>query len=125
MSKISEYIQMVKKGLPHLEHVIEGISNNVMMEFGALPDSEKEEIIRRRLICEECPLNSRNAQTSEEYVLLFNTHYKTDRKDFHCSICTCPIKTKTASLESNCGLEVYNNQHPTNKQPLFWTKYNT
>lgn len=125
MSALSEYLKLIPKGIANLEKVVEGITNSVRMDFNALPTDKQDEIIRRRLICQTCPYNSVNAQASPEYVLLHNKHYSTDRKDFHCSICKCPISTKTASLESNCGLETYNSSHPENLQPLKWTKYDT
>lgn len=122
MSKYLEYLKLIPKGLSNPKQVLEGWINEY--NFDSLEVKEVEEIIKRRAICEECPLNSINAKTSKEYKDLFDLHYYTDRDDLHCSICSCPIKQKTASLSSNCGLEYYNENNPDNKQPLKWNKYN-
>lgn len=45
--------------------------------------------------------------------------YETDRDDKHCIWCGCPITTKTASLDTNCAIEVYNLENGTNI-PLKW-----
>lgn len=73
--------------------------NQVKQELNLLPEDEQAEIIRRRLICAECPFNSVNA-TKEGYV--------TSRLDAHCTLCGCTITRKTASLSSNCGIKCCN-----------------
>ena len=125
MSKLTELLALIPRGIKNFDKILEGHINNIKLEYGHLSEDKQNEIIRRRMICETCPLNSKNAPSSEEYVLLYNNHYHTDRVDFHCSICGCPTHTKTASLESNCGLEWYNDTHPSNPQPLKWTKYDS
>ena len=106
---------MVKNGIPNIDKIIEGISNQVKMEFGSIPQDEQDEIIRRRAICETCPLMSVNAVKLGTYT--------TKRTDPHCTICSCPISTRTASLSSNCGIEVFNIQNPDKPMPLKWTAY--
>ena len=76
------------------------------------------------MICNQCPLNSTNAQSSEEYKKLYGQSYKTERQDFHCAICSCPLNAKTSSLSSDCGLTDYNDKHKDNIQELKWTKFN-
>lgn len=114
MSKLSEYIKLVPNGLKNIDKVIEALTNQVKMELGTLPKEEQEVIIGRRLICQTCPFNSKNA------VLM--GFYKTERTDEHCIHCGCPIITRTASLESNCGIEEYNKKHSENKLTLKWSK---
>lgn len=115
MSKLTEYIEMVKNGIPHIGKIVEGISNQVKMEFGSIPQDEQDEIVRRRVICETCPLMSVNAVRLGTYA--------TTRIDPHCTICKCPISTRTASLSSDCGIDVYNKANPDNQMPLKWTAY--
>ena len=59
-----------------------------------------------------------------EYKKLHNEEYTTDRDDKHCTICGCPQSKKTASLDSDCGLSIYNEQNQNNIQKLKWTKFN-
>jgi len=125
MSKWKEYISLIPKAMGNIDKIVEGHVNDIKLRYNQLPQDEQDEIIRRRMICEGCPLNSKLATTSPEYKSLYYSHYSTDRPDLHCSICGCPILQKTASLESDCGLEYYNSSHPNNKQPLKWTKYDS
>jgi hypothetical protein len=121
MSIYTEYLKLVPRGLKNIDGVIEGIKNNIKLNNGSLPEDLQEEILKRRLICQYCPFMSENAKTSKEYFELFNEHYNSQRTDEHCSICGCPLSTRTASLSSNCGLEHYNNTHE-NKIELKWQK---
>lgn len=52
-------------------------------------------------------------------------NFKTDRIDEFCTLCECNIDLKTSSLDSNCGIEVWNDEHPENKMPLKWEAYKT
>lgn len=49
--------------------------------------------------------------------------YHTKRTDEHCTLCSCPILTKTASLSSDCGAKAYNLSHPGDQKPILWEKY--
>ncbi len=118
MSKLLEYAALIPKGLPNSINIIKAIINDVTLS--SLPEETKEEIIRRRVICNGCPFNSRNAQTSEEYKELTGQHYFTKREDLHCSFCGCPMSTRTASLKNNCGAEVWNEENSENKIELKW-----
>ena len=120
MSALSEYLKLIPKGLPNSLSIIQGIINSVRLEHGNMPEEEIEEITKRRLICTLCPFNSNNARTSEEYFALNNVHYKTKREDAHCSLCGCPINTKTASLYANCGIEDWNERFPQKAMELKW-----
>ncbi len=123
MGKFTEYLKLIPKAVLNPEKIIEGVINDVKLKNGSLSEDKQEEIIRRRLICFDCPLNSINAQKSEEYKALYGEFYKTDRPDLHCSICSCNIELKTASLDSDCGLTAYNEKNPNNTQKLKWTYY--
>lgn len=114
MSAIAEYIKLLPKGIKNIKKIADGVVNQVKMEFDALPQEEVEIIAGRRLICRQCPYNSINATKLGLYT--------GDRTDEHCIHCGCPIATKTASLESNCGLEEFNEKHPDNQIPLKWVK---
>ena len=104
MSKLSEWMGLIPKAIANPEKIIEGMINSVKNEFKLLSEEEQEEIVRRRLICNSCPLNSINGKTSEEYKTLYGENYKTDREDLHCACCGCNIALKTSSFGSNCGL---------------------
>lgn len=125
--KLLTYAKLVPKALKNFPNVVEGVINSVHLEAGSLPENEKEEIIRRRLICAACPFNSQNAVTSKEYRDIHNGQsFKPEkgRDDLYCSICDCNINWKTASFDEKCGLNYYNDLHPENKQELKWDVYN-
>lgn len=116
MSKLQELIKLISKGLSNPKEVAEGWINSVKLELGSLPQDEVEEIARRRFICSECPFHSEKAKSL--------VGYKTDRKDAHCTLCSCPLKAKTASLSSVCGAQYYNNTHPEKTPlPVRWEEY--
>lgn len=115
MSLIKEYIKALAQAVKHPELVIEGWVNDAKLNRGQLSEEETAEILRRRAICETCPFMSKNAQLSGNYF--------TKRQDEHCIHCGCPIAKKTASLESNCGIEVYNQNNKTKQLPLKWEVY--
>lgn len=115
MSRLSEYVKMVGQGLKDPEAVIRGWINDAKLQRGDLPEDEEAEILRRRAICETCPYMSRNAMEAGIYY--------TKRPDDHCILCSCPIKKKTADLESNCGIEEFNKQNKRKQKELKWTAY--
>src|SRR6185437_16497077 len=116
MSKWVEYLKLLPKGFTNGEKIIEGWSNEIKLQFGTLEEDEREEILRRRVICNACPFNSINAQSSPEYKELYGVNYKTNREDLHCAHCSCPISSKTASLTSDCGITSYNLSHKDKPQ---------
>ncbi len=123
MSQFAEYVSLFLKGLPHSKEIADSIIKGVQMKYGTLPEDEKEEIIRRRMICASCPLMSKNATTSQEYFSLKGEHYPLKKRADHCAMCGCGIDMRTRSLNSDCGLYSWNEDNPTKQQPLKWTKY--
>jgi hypothetical protein len=121
MSKLTEYLKLLPKGIKNLDKIVKGVYNNA--NLSKLPLDQQEEIIIRRSICEQCPFLNRNAKTSEEYKSLFGVNYSSERTDDHCSICGCPKDIRTAALDKNCGLEDWNDDNPDNQQELKWKKY--
>lgn len=115
MSKLTEYIALIPNGIKNLNSVVDGLRNQLKMELGTLPQEDEDEIIRRRLICNDCPFMSINALKAGTYT--------TKRTDVHCSMCGCPLSTKTSSLQSECGIANYNIQNPNNPLPLKWEKF--
>lgn len=115
MSKLTEYLKLLPAGAKNIGAVVEGLRNSIKLEYGTIPQEHEDEIIRRRLICSECPFMSVNAVKAGTYT--------TKRNDEHCSLCGCPIKTKTSSLQANCGIETYNKNNPNNQLPLKWVAY--
>jgi hypothetical protein len=91
------------------------------MEMGTLPKESKDIIIGRRLICATCPFMSRNAVKGYEIDGKTDV-YKTDRDDDHCIWCGCPIASRTASLEMNCGIQNYNFENKADL-PLKWKEH--
>jgi len=112
---IKEYAALIPKFLKNPGDVIEGFANEVLNEFGALPEDEQNEILRRRLICEGCPFNSKNAKEEG--------WYHSDRPDDHCVHCLCNIKAKTSCLNCRCGIEFHNAHHVNNQLELKWEDY--
>ena len=80
MSQLTEYLKLIPKGLKNLDKVVEGISNQVKLEYDMLSQED------------------------------------------HCIHCGCPITTRTASLESACGIKDYNEKNPDNTLNLKWDK---
>ena len=119
-----EYLRLVTLGLKNPKLVISGWLNYIKENVGNLPEEDVKIILDRRIICSTCPFNSLNAKESPEYKELFGEHYSTKRPEEHCSVCSCPLAAKTASLDDSCGLEDYNELHPNNLQILKWTSKN-
>ena len=118
MSKLSEYMGLIPKALGNPKQVLEGWVNLARLELGNLPEDQVEEVVRRRLICSQCPFMSENAKKISQY--------KSSREESHCTLCSCPIAAKTASLSSVCGAQYYNETH-LNSSPLEvkWNSYDS
>jgi len=114
MSKLTEYLALIPKGIKHPRELASGWLNVAREELGALPDDQLEEVVRRRMICNECPYASQNA---------VKTGYKSSRTDSHCTLCACPLKAKTASMISSCGIKYWNETHPTEQLDIKWGPY--
>ena len=121
MSKYLEYAKAALKGINNSNLIIEGWINEAKANAGDLDEETLAEILRRREICSQCPFNSINAKTSEEYKELFGENYKTKRNELHCAICLCPIKSKTASMHSECGMA---SDEKTANLELKWKAFN-
>ncbi len=118
-----EYLRLVPEGLKNVDQIIHSLVNEVKMKHGTLPEDQQEEILRRRIICAGCPFMSANADTSIEYKILAGENYTTQREEDHCTFCGCSIKTRTAALDANCGIERWNSDHPDKMMQLKWSKY--
>ena len=114
MGMLADYLKVAQDA--NWAGIAEAIKNEAKSQFGTLPEDEIEEITRRRLICETCPFNSKNAKDDPAI------NYKSDRPDDHCTMCGCNIHLKTECLLCNCGIEVHNS-HSENKIPLKWEIY--
>lgn len=114
--KLLELIKLLPKGLENPKQVIEGFMNNIKLEHGSLPEDQAEEILRRRLICAGCQFMSENAKLLSDF--------KTSRTDPFCVLCSCPISSKTASLDSSCGAKHWNEKHPNHTSlEVKWETY--
>jgi hypothetical protein len=123
MSKLTEYINLAIKGLPYSMEILQSVVSNVQLKYNKLPEEERVEIIRRRVICATCPFMSKNAKTSEEYLTLTGSNYKSARDNLHCAFCGCGIEMRTGALTKECGAETWNKENPTKTIPLKWTKF--
>ncbi len=121
MSKLKEYLKLIPDGLKNFDSLLTAIVND--KGLSKLSEDQKEEIIKRRAICKTCPFMSLNTDNQEFKDLNNGQQYKTSRKDEHCTFCGCPITTRTAALNMNCGVEKYNNSHPDSQLLLKWKKY--
>lgn len=121
MSKYLEYAKMALNGIKNPDLIVEGWVNEAKISNDSLNEIQLSEILKRREICSLCPFNSINAQNSEQYFDIFKEYYKTDRNELHCSLCLCPIKTKTASLHSDCGMAA---NKKTKDLELKWKAFN-
>lgn len=123
MSILTEYLNLIPKALGNPQEVMEGWLNVVKMEVGSLPQDQVEEILRRRLLCGACPFMSENAFNETTYKDVMGVNYSSKRKDHHCTLCACPIKSKTASLEATCGAQYWNETNPTKLLEVKWMPY--
>jgi hypothetical protein len=123
MNPFKEYLQLTKKGIKNLDKVLEGVRNDISNKFQLLSEEKKEVISERMEICLNCPYNSKNAVLSDEYKSVTGNNYTTNRSELHCSFCGCTTQFKVSSLNSNCGIETWNEENPNNQLPLKWTKY--
>lgn len=122
MGTLLEYGRLLLHGIKEPDKVIQGWINDAMLESKLLKEDDIKVILQRRAICETCPFMSKNAKTSEEYKALTGENYSTTRKADHCSFCGCPVKQRTASLTSECGVSHWNNMNPDKKIDLKWNK---
>lgn len=100
MSKWLEYLKLIPEGIKNPKDVLEGHVNAVRLKHGSLPEDEQDEIIRRRMLCAGCPHNSKNKEASKQ-------------KGFdYCTLCSCPIESKSAALGASCGAKIWNERHP-------------
>lgn len=123
MSQLTEYLKLFPKALPNADLILQSIVTEVQYKNNKLSEEKKAELIRRRVICKGCPFMSTNAKTSEEYLSLTGKSYETKRREEHCSFCGCGITMRTASFDSNCGVESWNKDNPTKTIPLKWSKF--
>jgi hypothetical protein len=114
MSKLTEYLKLIPSGVKNLPQIVEALTNQVKIELGTIPQEDLEVIVGRRAICKTCPFMSVNAQHLGVYT--------TSRTDEHCIHCGCPTSTRTASLDSNCGIEDFNLENPDTPLNLKWEK---
>jgi len=89
--------------------ILEGVRNSTFppKELKSLIEQTQKE---RMAICIGCEMNTTPGE--------IDTFSK-------CSSCGCFLKLKTASLSSNCGLEMHNKYNPNDQRPLKWFAVST
>lgn len=117
---ISEYLDLVKKGIANKDKIIEAIktASEIKNNTGEISDEAIAEIIRRKEICANCEFNSKNAKE------IFG--YKSHIPYVHCVQCSCRIggdDTKEYCLSCNCGLTEYNKNNPNDIRALKWEAF--
>lgn len=101
---------MLEKIIKNRSKIIEGIKTQIRMTLGNLPEEEEKIIIDRRLICHDCPFNSKNAEEAGWYA--------SNRPDEHCTMCLCNTDIKTACLSCKCGITEYNDKQKNEQDKL-------
>ncbi|XAI97421.1 hypothetical protein [Leptolyngbya phage Lbo-JY46] len=114
LESLKAYIKLLPTAVKNADQIAEGLWNKLNSQ--GLNDVEKEVIIKRALICESCPYNSKNVTDPE---------IKSERPDDHCIHCGCNIDLKIHCLSCRCGIEVYNAKNPENKIEVKWQPYIT
>lgn len=118
MGILADYLKVLPEGMRHWKDLAQSLKTELRKNLGDLSDEEIEEITRRRLICESCPFNSKNAKDNPAI------NYKNNRLDDHCILCSCNIHLKTECLDCNCGIEVRNAANPKQFMDLKWKIFN-
>lgn len=119
MSKLIDYLTVVKNGIKNGDKIIEALSVSALVKNGKISEEALAEILRRKDICAACPFNSNNAPSHGLPVL--------DVDFQHCTLCTCRLggdDTKEYCLSCNCGIEVWNKRNPDKPpMPLKWSAF--
>lgn len=125
IKSIGEYLEAVKLGFQNGDKIIEAMQVAAQVknaEAGRVTTVTPEalaEILRRKDICASCPFNSRNAKEAGTY--------ESSLPYEHCILCHCRIgyeDSKEYCLSCNCGIQVWNEQHPDLKQmEVKWTSF--
>jgi hypothetical protein len=118
MGILADYLKVLPEGIKNWKDIAQSLKTEIKSRLGDLDEDELEEITKRRLICEECPFNSKNAKESKTIA------YDSKRLDDHCIMCGCNLHLKTECLDCNCGIEVFNKHNPKQTMDLKWTIYN-
>lgn len=122
------FYKVLKSALSNPTQVIAGIANSVRAEYGYMDEEDIELIAKRRQSCFECPYYSENARENPgPYKELTGDDFDIDFSHCggsYCSLCLCCMKYKTASLDSSCGIQKFNEENKTNLD-LRWDKKQT
>lgn len=119
---ISDYVQIVKRGIENKDQIIEAIrtSSEIKNKTGEVSDEAIAEIMMRKDICANCEFNSKNAK------VIFN--YDSNIPFQHCIKCLCRIggeDSKEYCLSCQCGMTEHNKQFPNDQKPLRWEAFKT
>lgn len=119
MSKIKDWLKVVKAGIQNGDKIVEAIWISTQMKNEGVVSAEAvAEIMKRKEICAECPFNSANAPAHGIKPL--------DVPFQHCVFCACRIggeDTKEYCLSCNCGITEWNRDNPDKKMELKWSAF--
>jgi len=119
IKSIGEYVNAVKLGIQNGDKIIEALTIGAQVKNGKITDEALAEIWRRKDICEVCPHNSKNAKEAKTY----NSSLPYE----HCILCKCRIgyeDSKEYCLSCECGIKVWNENHPNEKMEIKWGPFN-
>jgi predicted nucleic acid-binding Zn ribbon protein len=119
MSKIKDWLTVVKAGVKNGDKIVEAIwvSTQIKNE-GQVSVEAVAEIMKRKEICASCPYNSKNAP--EHGLTALDVPFQ------HCIFCACRIggdDTKEYCLSCNCGIKEYNKRNPETPMELKWSAF--
>lgn len=116
MSKLLDYLKVVKAGIENGDKVIESIWIASQVRNKHASPEAVAEIMMRKEICAKCPFNSKNAVANKTYTT--NLDYD------HCIFCLCKVGSedggKEYCLSCKCGISEFNKKHPDKEMPLKW-----
>lgn len=93
---MKDEIKALMNAKKNYKNVFEGFTNLAKNALNLLSEEDKKIVAERKLICDDCIFNSKNAISMLEY--------KSTLPYEHCSSCKCAIPARVMSLNSNCGL---------------------
>jgi hypothetical protein len=121
IKSIGEYLTAVKRGIQNGDKIVESMWIAAQIKKGneTITEGAIAEIMRRKDICVQCPFNSANAKKAGTY----NSSLPYE----HCILCSCRIggdDTKEYCLSCECGVSVWNKNHPpTQQMQVKWGPY--
>lgn len=99
--KIKTLIELAKEGRNwrNAPNILRGVINHELDNFGFMSETRKQIIEDRLATCGDCPYANTNIGTDAL------PESSKERTDFHCTLCGCTLKYKTASFGEECPVK--------------------